>query len=47
MIASLQEERDNLEEKMKVLGEDEDTKFEIELAKKNIANLQERLQKAE
>ena len=46
-LAALKEERATLEEKLKVLGEDEDTKFELDLVSKNIRTMEEKIAKLE
>ena len=42
-LAALKEERSTLEEKMKMLGEDEDTRFELDLVTKNIRTMEEKI----
>ena len=46
-LAALNEERATLQEKLKVLGEDEDTKFELDLVSKNIRTMEEKIAKLE
>ena len=36
-----------MQEKMKMLGEDEDTKFELDLVSKNIKTMEEKIAKLE
>ena len=42
-LAALKEERSTLEEKIKMLGQDEDTKFELDLVSKNIKTMEEKI----
>ena len=46
-LNALKEERSTLQEKMKMLGEDEDTKFELDLVSKNIKTMEEKIAKLE
>ena len=45
-LASLMEEKSNLDDKIKILGDDEETRFDLELVNKNISMMQEKIKKA-